>query len=194
MAHIALVFPGMSYGHASPGLLLPELALQQLGAAVVRVSYPVVAEWTGEQPFWTADRQERFFTDVRGQVDDAFASRPERVTLVGKSLGTHALSSLVDDPRLAAGTDAIWLTPLLREDEVFDAAQRAPWRSLYVVGLADAAHDRDRQASLAAEVLELEGADHGFEVAGDVLATVDSLRLLTERVLRFVEARPPPSL
>lgn len=188
MTHVALVFPGMSYGHESPVLRYAALALEQVGAIVERVTYPVVAEHTGEQRFWTPERERRFVDDVLASTRRALAGGPDRVTLVGKSLGTHALASIVDEPSLPSRTDAVWLTPVLGEDAVYEAARRCRWRSLHVVGLADTAHVPERQAQVPREVLELPGADHVLEIEGDVLASARTLALVTERILDFLAA------
>jgi hypothetical protein len=189
VTHVALVFPGMSYGHASPALRYVALALEQTGAVVERITYPVVDEHRGQQPFWTPEREARFAADVLTATRRALVREPDRVTLVGKSLGTHALASLVDEVALPAHTDAVWLTPVFGEDAVFEAARRCRWRSLHVVGLADSVHVPERQAQVPGAVLELPGADHVLEVDGDVMASIAALALLTERVLDFVAGR-----
>jgi hypothetical protein len=186
VTHVAIVFPGMSYVHHHPVLHYVESALAQSGAAVDRVAYTVLDEWSGQQPFWTPEREAEFFAEIRAHARDVLSTRPDRVTLVGKSLGTQALAALVDEPALPPDTDAIWLTPVFGDDAVFDGARRARWRSLFVVGLADTAHVPERQAQVRGEVLELPGADHALETPGDAVASARALTALTERVIDFV--------
>jgi hypothetical protein len=185
MRHAAVIFPGMGYTHAYPILHLAGLALEQVGATVERVTYPVVTEWTGQKQFWTAEREARFYRDARADVHRVLGSRPDRLTLVGKSLGSHVLAALVAEPDLPDRTEAIWLTPVLGEDDVFDGARRSCWRSLFVVGTDDPAHRPDRQASVPGDVVMLPG-NHSLEVEGDVIATVDNYRRLTEEIVRFL--------
>jgi hypothetical protein len=186
MRHAAVVFPGMGYTHAYPILHLAGLAMEQVGATVERVTYPVVAEWAGQDQFWTAEREARFYRDARDDVRRVLDARPERLTLIGKSLGSHMLAALVAEPELPERTEAIWLTPVLGEDNVLEGARRSRWRSLFVVGTDDPAHHPDRQASVPGEVLELPG-NHSLEVEGDIVATVDNYRRLTQTIVRFLD-------
>ena len=174
MTHLAVVFPGASYHHGMPVLRLPSLVLERAGAVVVPVSYTSTTE------------DEPFYAGVDAALEAALAEHgPTRLTLVGKSLGGHALAHLA---RRGVGADeAVWLTPVFVRDEVYDGAQRASWRSLYVYGTADPAHHPERQASLAGAKVELAGADHALEVAGDPAATLDGWRRIVDAVSALLE-------
>jgi len=74
---------------------------------------------------------------------------------------------------------------VLGEDNVFDGARRSRWPSLFVVGTDDPAHRPDRQDSVPGEVFELAG-NHSLEVQGDVAATADNYRRLTQKLLEFL--------
>lgn len=112
---------------------------------------------------------------------------PDRVTLVGKSMGGHALCVIVEE-QLDLPEDArlIWLTPVWGRDPTWEAARATTIPSLYVVGLADHEyHVPERHAVLPGRTVAIEGADHRFEVAGDVFATLDAWRQMAEAVLAF---------
>jgi hypothetical protein len=85
---------------------------------------------------------------------------------------------------------AIWLTPLFGVEDVRTAAMRTGLRSLIVAGTADEYHDQNGfdavSTALRADTLLIPGADHSLEVLGDVFATVDAMRALSEAVLDFV--------
>lgn len=173
--HLALVFPGRGYLHQHPVLRAMHLALGQLGATVQAISYDDVED------------DGRFYAGVQRDVDSALATyAPDRLTLVGKSLGTWALSRLCETLPRRTSTKVVWLTPVWADDEVLAAAARCPWPSLHVVGLADPAHDPARQSSVPGQVLALPGANHAFEVHGDVVATIDAWRTVTLAVMDFV--------
>ncbi|MET8622906.1 hypothetical protein ABZW30_03955 [Kitasatospora sp. NPDC004669] len=66
------------------------------------------------------------------------------------------------------------------------ALGRAQAPTLLVGGSADRRWDRRIADSTGHEVLELPGADHGLELDGDPLGSVDVLRQVVERLDRFV--------
>lgn len=171
VAHLGIVLPGRSYGPHAPVLHLPRLALQQVGAEVVVVSYD-------------SDTSEQ----IRSVLDRAGA---DRVTFVTKSLGTMVLAGL--DPgtvTLPERTEAIWLTPIFDREEVRQGAVAKGWRSLLVAGGADDYHDEagheEVRAALDAGSLVIPNASHSLEVPGDVLETVEAYRALAAAVLDFV--------
>lgn len=92
---------------------------------------------------------ERFESGIRRDVGGALSHyRPEVVTLVGKSGGTHALHQvLVGEFHLPDDARLIWQTLVwgaLTADG--PGKRRVPLAALYVVGLADHKfHDPDRE-------------------------------------------------
>ncbi|MGI8793899.1 MAG: hypothetical protein ACR2H3_12125 [Acidimicrobiales bacterium] len=136
MRHAAVVLPGNGYGPDGPVLLLPTLALEQVGATAVRISYP-------DRPSaWTEEGMAEFTGEVADRVRAALGDEPwGRVTFIAKSLGTAVLARFSADIAGAAEVRAIWLTPVLG-----DAAMRAgllakAWPSLVAAGSADPYHD-----------------------------------------------------
>ena len=106
MTHLAIVFPGQRYGHEAPLLWYARHALQEVGASVVSVTYDDTTD------------ERRFFAGVRRDVTAALEShRPDRVTFVAKSLGTHALAE-VARAGLAPDASAVWLTPVWSDDSL----------------------------------------------------------------------------
>lgn len=109
--------------------------------------------------------------------------------VVGKSLGTLLLPVAVD-----LGLPGVWLTPLLQDDAVRAAvlATRAP--SLLVGGTADrgawdtGVAERARAGGL--DVLEVEGADHSLELAGDTRGSLRVLGHVVDEVEAFVARLP----
>ena len=176
--HVAIVLPGQSYGPALPVLRYPALVLRQVGADVRVVEY-------------SDPSADDFIQSVRASVR-ALAADADRVTLVGKSLGTLALAALTSDD-VRDDAEAIWITSLFDRPDVAAAAKAKPWRSLYVYGTADPVHDPDAQAAVTATTrgreLAVAGGDHTLEIDGHALATVQAMLDLTRAVLDFVTAR-----
>lgn len=189
MRHAAIVLPGNGYGPQGPVLLIPALALEEAGAVVTRIEYPA------RPAQWTEEAMGEMVAEVERRITDALGSDPwDKVTFVAKSLGAAILGRL--DPAITgpASVAAIWLTPVFGDDAVFEGALAKRWPSLVAAGAADRYHDASRHdhvvAALGARSLVIDGADHGLEIPGDVVSTVDGYRRLAEETLAFTRARP----
>jgi pimeloyl-ACP methyl ester carboxylesterase len=121
------------------------------------------------------------------------AERPyERVTLIGKSLGTlamgHLLATVPDPPPMRS----IWLTPLFRDGRLRAQAMAVRHPAFFAAGTADAHYDAQAMAAVqeatGGEALVVEGANHSLELEGDVIGSIHVL----ERVMRALEAFIPP--
>jgi pimeloyl-ACP methyl ester carboxylesterase len=102
--------------------------------------------------------------------------------LVAKSLTTLAL------PRaLELGLPGIWLTPVLNREEVRSSLEVIELPTLAIGGTADPLWDSGFAAQLAnVEVVEIAGADHGLQHEGDPNKSIETLRLVTERIGSFI--------
>src|SRR4051812_40199247 len=117
--HVALYFPG-GYGAGQDPFnnyfgWVTIRSLEQAGAYVIPVHY----DDDVLSPDW-----ERFNSGVRREIRGALVHHePTRLTLVGKSRGTHALALIcTEDLGLPADTRMIWLTPVWRADRSWKAA------------------------------------------------------------------------
>jgi hypothetical protein len=167
----AVLLPGIRYFSQAPLLWFAREAAQAGGWSVVEVDERAPAD---QEPFeW-----------MRGQARRALeaAAGADLVVVIGKSLGSAA-ASLVDGP-------AVWLTPLLTRPEIVDAL-RATQSSTLLVGSPDDPSwgDGTLPDNPALEVLELRGLDHSLQLSGDLSASFDALRTVTERVSSFLAAR-----
>ena len=180
--HLAIVLPGRGYGALGPAIRLPRLAVEQSGARVVEIEYPAVPD-DDDPESWA-----RLYASASEQVGAAIsAARPSRVTFIAKSLGTIVLANMALAVPVPAA--AVWLTPIFGRADVRDGAVARGFPSLLVAGEADTFHSPARHEEVASAVqarsLILPRADHLLEVPGDVMATVDGFRLLSETVLSF---------
>ena len=168
----AVVLPGARYLPAAPLLWFAREALQALGWSVLQVW----DEWdrSVEAHQWVDQRLEGGLREV-GLV-------PTRL-VVAKSLTTLALPAAVEQD-----LPGVWLTPLLNQEEVRGALADCTVPTLLVGGTGDPTWDSAFAAGLAnVEVLEIPGADHGLQQPGDPTGSIDSLRIITERLRRFLE-------
>ena len=177
----AIVLPGAGYTAQAPLLWYARRAAMEAGRSVIVVTDAFDRQ--SDDPIrWVEDRVEATLSHVR-----AHDAQP---LLIAKSLTSLAA-------RLAAAErlPAVWLTPLIADQESEVAAEvLAGLRSgtaprLVVGGSEDPSWDRRVASALSnAQILELPGADHSLEVPDDVTRSLDNLKRVTEAVGRFARA------
>lgn len=168
---VAVVLPGARYLPGYPLLWFSRKALQQEGWTVIEVW----DEWKdGDARKWVEER-------ARAALDRA--PKEAQTLVVAKSISTHAASLVAE-----RGIPAVWLTPLLKDEEIVAALRRAPAPALLIGGSADPdAWDLAAAASISGgEVLEIAAADHSLEIPGHALASIDALREVASAIHWFV--------
>jgi pimeloyl-ACP methyl ester carboxylesterase len=187
---LALILPGLSYSCDMPLLFYPARLMIQRGAAVLQMlsDYTQAAYQSApkaEQGRWLAEDAQAALKAGRqaGDFHD--------VVLIGKSIGTLALASLVK-----GGVEApsIWLTPLLRQPYLVEAALQQKGPALFIGSSRDPTFDPAQlqriQAAGKGEGLVVSGADHGLEIPGDVFASLGIMRQVLERIQAFLDGLP----
>jgi predicted alpha/beta-hydrolase family hydrolase len=187
-AELAIVFPGLRYTCDMPLLYYTTRLLVKRGADVLQLhtdynrpdfesASPIArAQWIGSDAL--AGLQ-------AGQSQRSY----ERLVLVGKSIGTLAMGFL-----LAGGTAplaaTIWLTPLLHQPLLVQAACLCTGPALFAVGEADSTYDANAihqiQQATRAQVVVLEGANHSLEVPGDLKRSIQHLGTVMEAITRTI--------
>jgi hypothetical protein len=170
-----VVLPGMQYSTQAPLLWFAREAAARRGFGVLEVldSLP-----EGEEPFrWARDRARRALEVAAREVGEA-----GEVVVVGKSLASAA-AGIVADRVLPA----VWLTPLLDRRAVVDDLGRASRPALLIGGSADDTWVPDALADHGLlQIVHLDGLDHSLQRPGDPMASLDALRVVTERIDRFL--------
>ncbi|MFE2420553.1 alpha/beta hydrolase [Streptomyces hokutonensis] len=172
---VAVVVPGVGYTPAMPLLHFARAVLLQHG-------------WTVQELWWRIpDDFSRFTVEERIAWVEAEVARAVDAEagacrlVVGKSLGSLGCGVAAE-----RGIAAAWLTPVLTIDQVVRGLGRAQAPTLLVGGDADKLWDSRVAGSVGHEVLEIPGADHSLELAGDAEGSVDVLRKVVSRLDRFV--------
>ena len=170
-----MVLPGRGYTCHMPLLYYATLLLIDRGADVLAVDWPPEegAQLEGLK--------------TRAAVAEAHgARRYERVTLIGKSLGTLAAAHLLAHEPAAAGARVVWLTPPLAWEPVREQVTATADRSLLLVGDADALSDNAFVAAHPGAKHVVSGGAHNLEIPGDVLGSVDALRGVVAAMREFL--------
>jgi hypothetical protein len=167
-ARCAVILPGVRYFSQAPLLWFARETAQAQGWSVVEVDERAPGD---REPFEWMREQARQALDAAAGADT--------VVTIGKSLGSIA-ATLVSGP-------AVWLTPLLVRAEIVAALESASAPTLLVGSPADPSWgDGELPGNPALQVLELPGLDHSLQVSGDVSASFDALRTVTERLSSFL--------
>ena len=168
--HLGIVLPGYRYAADMPPLHYVGRVLLEQGADLLRVDYRYYRTDFMQRP---QDEQGQWISsDVLAACEVGMAHRSyEKITLVGKSLGTLAMGHLLSDPRFQGAT-CVWLTPILSAQWLCTCIKQLRPRSLFVIGTADQFYDPDilndlRQVTQG-QVLVLEGVDHSLEISGEI--------------------------
>lgn len=194
VTHLALIFPGFGYRATMPLLYYPERILAQRGADVLRVEY-LYDTRSDFQSMSKSEQDACFRADVEAAAKTALAQRAyQRVTLIGKSIGTLALGHLMQKEERLRGAEYIWITPLLRQDRPRAQIVRHKPRSLFLIGTADSHYDvalldEVMQAS-GGQAVVIEGGNHSLEIPGSILESVRAMERIVQGIESFLDSAP----
>jgi hypothetical protein len=109
--HLGIILPGYRHSVDRPDLHYAARILLEQCADVLRVEYAYARSDFMKQP--EAEQDQWISSDVVAACDAALSDRSyEKITFVGKSLGTIAMGHLLADSRFQ-NTTCVWSTPLL---------------------------------------------------------------------------------
>ena len=186
---LALFFPGRGYTCAMPLLYYPTRLLVQKGADALWVEY----NYTRTPGFDSLSSQEQLrwiSGDVSAAVRMALSEgQYSDVVLIGKSLGSLALSHLIlNEPELREAP-VVWLTPLLRNSFVLKSIAQVKPRSLFILGSADPLYDvqglEAARSATAGQVLLVPQANHSLEIPGDLPGSLAAMRQALDAIEQF---------
>ncbi len=188
--HIAVIFPGFGYTAQMPLMYYPGRLLLQSGADVLLVGY----NYFQRPDFRSAPDEERdvwLRTDTMAAYEAALVQRDyERVTLVGKSIGTRGMGHLLTGTEPLPSPQCVWLTPILRNDQLCAQIIQRPCPSLFVVGTADSHYDpvklAEVQQATGGEAMVIEDADHSLEIPGDIVKSIRALEGIIAEIRKFL--------
>ena len=187
--HLGIVLPGYRYPVEMPPLYYAGRILLEQGADLLRVEYAYFRTNFLEQP---EIQQDQWITeDVFAACEAALSQRSyEKITLVGKSIGTIAMGHLLADPVFQKAT-CIWITPLLTVEWLRTRIEQTHPRSLFILGTADKFYLPDilkqLEHSTGGRSVLIEGANHGLEIAGDIPKSLVALNQIVQALQEYLK-------
>lgn len=186
--HLGIILPGYRYSAEMAPLYYAGCILLDQGADLLRIEYAYYRTDFIKQP--ESEQDQWISSDVFAACKAALSHHSyEKITLVGKSLGTIAMGHLLADPVFQRAT-CIWLTPLLTVDWLRSRIEQTHPRSLFVIGTADKFYKPDILKRLeqitGGRSLVLEGVNHALEIPGDIPKSLAVLHQIVQALQEFL--------
>ena len=137
------------------------------------------------------EQDQWMYEDVKEVVEEVLKDTVyEQSFLFSKSIGTIPMAMEWAQKNFIKHAIGVWLTPLLKDDHVYQALLHTDRPSLCVIGDQDHHFIEERISSLKnnhlVSTVVIPHADHALEIKGDTLASIEALKEVTERVQEFM--------
>lgn len=186
--NLVVFLPGAAYTVQSPAFHYSQEIFFQKGFNVLQVNYRYNDK--AYDDFTIEELSEAIRYDVKTVLDEVLKdSSYENFYFVAKSLGTIAMSSLVEW-NIFKEAQIIWLTPLLQRDDVFDAMVNSENRGLCIIGDNDRCYIKERfeqlndKSTIVAKLLP--NANHSLEYNHNIIESIDVLKDVMNDIQEFV--------
>jgi predicted alpha/beta-hydrolase family hydrolase len=183
---LVVSLPGDNYGVDGPLLYYPNQRLWRGGWDTAGITYGYQSAGKRFAPLAIAgvlDECQRAIEVLLHQRDY------QQLVLMGKSLGASLVALLCQQLVLPAWTRAVYLTPPLGAmfNPIFlETAQPA----CLALGTVDRFYDPEALRALRQartfHLIQIEGADHSLNIEGDLQASLDGVKRVTEEVIAFI--------
>ncbi|MBO0790293.1 MAG: hypothetical protein J2P36_05015 [Ktedonobacteraceae bacterium] len=187
--HAAIFLPGDGYTCDMPLLYYSSSELFSRGADALKIAY---SQHKNFSSLTSAEIGECVVSDAEAAVRTLLQTHPyHKLTIVGKSRGTWAMGHLLTSGLpLPEQTRTIWLTPMLNRDLLRDQIARIQQHSLFVIGTSDPHYNPDVLHTIREhehhKVITIEGANHGLEISGNVLQSIQIIERVIHAIQTFV--------
>ncbi|MCM3721392.1 alpha/beta family hydrolase [Solibacillus isronensis] len=184
---LAILLPGAGYTAQAPLLHYSTGVFSHKSVDVLQVNYTYNDKFYDS--FTMDELVEAIKHDVGTVIDKVLEENSyDGYYLVGKSLGTIAMASLLDK-EIFHNAKAVWLTPLLNRDDVFESMLHSRNESLCFIGDDDTHYNAERYRQFAnnPKLVSrlLEGADHSLQYKGDPVRSIDLLKTVIKEIDEF---------
>jgi len=189
---LAIIFPGRGYTTQAPLLYYTARTLLDKGYNVLNINY----NYLHNSDFNNSSREEQMKW-LTTDTSAAYKSTKKKIDadveiIVGKSLGTIALSHLLKNYPETRQMKTIWHTPLVLSEDVQGAIRAYSSRPFLVIGT----NDPHYEASVLEDLLQstdgvakvVENANHGMEVAGGPQGLLKVMIEIVKEMTTYIES------
>jgi len=185
--NLAIFLPGAGYTTQRPLFHYSEAIFLNKNFDVLQVNYQYNDKIYDE--FSMEELSEAIRFDVKAVIDKVLKDTSyENFYIIGKSLGTIAMSSELKRD-VFKEAKAIWLTPLLQRDDVFEAMLSSENKGLCFIGDNDRCYIEERYNQLLKKPTIksrlFKNVNHGMEYENDPVGSVDVLKNVINDINKF---------
>mgnify|MGYP001493480839 CR=1 FL=1 len=186
---LAILLPGAGYHIRMPIFYYLTSLFLEKGYDVLHINY----NFSGDE--YEKLSNAAFFQCVKKDVLAAFekvvpGSLYQEFTVAGKSLGTLAMTGLFTEKKEMENARAIWLTPLLHNEAVFEHMIDTGRKSLAVMGTDDFGFREERWTQIKQkpnfDTWLIDQADHSLDIKSDALSSIEALKTAIEHMKQFI--------
>lgn len=188
---ICIMLPGLGYSTQRPLFHYATGICLHNHVDVLHINYNFVKNpQFRELP--KEDQEQWMYEDVKAVVEAVLKDcEYEQCILLSKSIGTIPMAIEWTQGTFLQHSVGIWLTPLIKEDRVYQALLETELPSLYVIGDVDHHFVEERLAALEKNpfirAVVIQKADHSLEINHDTSATIDTMKEIMEHVEDFIK-------
>jgi len=186
--HLGIILPGYRHSADMADLHYAGRILRERGADLLRVEY--LYYQTDYLSQSESGQNQRISEDVFAICNACLAFRPyNKITLVGKSLGTRAMGFLLGDERFQKA-NCVWSTPLLTNEWLRNRIEQIRPPSLFIFGTADDYYKPEILQHLVnvtkGRAVIIEGANHGLEIPESIPKSLEGLGQIVQALQKFL--------
>jgi hypothetical protein len=186
--HLGIILPGYRHSADMADLHYAGRILLEQGADLLRVEYRYYQTDYLSQP--ESEQNQRISEDVFAICNACLDFRSyEKITLIGKSLGTRGMGLLLGDERFQKA-DCVWSTPPLTMEWLRSRIEQVRPRSLFIFGTADDYYKPEVLQRLVkvtnGRSVIIEGATHGLEVPESISKSLQGLGRIVSGLQEFL--------
>jgi len=186
--HLGIVLPGYRYSADRAELYFASRILLEQGVDLFRVEYAY--NQTSFMKVPESEQDDWISNDVFAACNICLSQRSyEKITLIGKSLGTIAMGHLLTDSRFQSAT-CVWSTPMLTVEWLPKQIEQVKPRSLFIVGTADNYYKPEILKKLVeatkGRVVGIDRATHALEIPGSISESLDVLNRIVKELQGFL--------
>ncbi|MFI8687941.1 alpha/beta hydrolase [Rossellomorea sp. NPDC077527] len=187
---IAIFLPGMGYTVQAPLLHYSTGLYLNKGYDVLHINYQYSS--SDYKGFSIEEKDDALRHDVKKMMNQILTEKSySHIHVVAKSLGTLALGNEIHNERLQ-DSKFVWLTPLLKEDEVFQAVMDSEQEGICIAGDRDPHFDEERfnrlKGNKRMHVHVVKDVNHSLEHDFQVIDSISTHREILSVIKAFIEA------
>jgi hypothetical protein len=187
---ICIMLPGLGYTTQQPLFHYATNLFADNGVDILHINYHFVKNKHFAM-LSKIEQEQWMYDDVQAVVNEVLVNTNyEQCFLLSKSIGSIPMATEWKHSNFIQNPVGIWLTPLLKEDLVFDTLLKTDIPSICVIGDQDQHYVEERISFLEnnslISMLVIPNANHSLEVNGDILATIDAMKITMTRINEFI--------